>query len=215
MMDALILHANPAFGDPAQGQRVDAVLGRQHAGRQAIRRIRGFDRHGRLEDNRAGIHLRADEMHGTAMEPDAGRQRPGVGVQSPERRQQRRMDIDHAVAPGGDEFVAEDTHEARQADKLNPGGAQLGVDFRVERRPIRKRTMGDDIGGDARRAGPRQSAGIGLVGNDQGDLGRAVSLRAILDQRLHVGAAPGNENGGAQPGAWPVHQIVRLNPNRS
>ena len=55
----------------------------------------------------------------------------------------------------------------------------------------------DDLGGDAGRARGCKPAGVRPVRHDQHDLGRIVLVFRRLDQRRHVGAAAGNENGDA------------------
>jgi hypothetical protein len=39
------------------------------------------------------------------------------------------MDVDHPVAPALDETVAEDAHEARETDELDPGRTKPTVDL--------------------------------------------------------------------------------------
>ena len=57
--------------------------------------------HRRLRDDRAAVDVRRDEMHGAAVDAHAVGQRAPMRVQPGIRRQQRRMDVEHAagVAP--------------------------------------------------------------------------------------------------------------------
>ncbi len=55
----------------------------------------------------------------------------------------------------------------------------------------------DQLGGDAGRARHLQARGVGLVRQHQRDLGGIILVLRRLDQRRHVGAAAGNENGDA------------------
>ena len=49
---------------------------------QACLTVVGKNRHDRLSDNRAGIDLGANEMHGTTAEPNARRERLTLRVQT-------------------------------------------------------------------------------------------------------------------------------------
>ena len=60
-------------GHQRQRVRVELVLGGENARRQRLRRVAVRDRHRRLGDDRAGIHLGHHEMHRAAGDPDAGR----------------------------------------------------------------------------------------------------------------------------------------------
>jgi len=82
--------------------------------------IVGKNRHDCLSDNRPGIDLRANEMHGTTAEPNARRQCLTLRVQTGKGGQKRGMDIDHPVAPRFDKGTVQHAHESGQADKLDP-----------------------------------------------------------------------------------------------
>ena len=79
------------------------MLGAQHARGEIVRGVGGPHRHGGLRDDRARVHRRAHEVHRAAVDADAGGQRPSVRVEPLEGRQQRRVDVDQAVAPALDE----------------------------------------------------------------------------------------------------------------
>ena len=72
------------FLEDARGQGV-RVVGIQH-------------RHRGLHDDRAVVEFRRHEVHRAAVNLDAGLERAPVRMQAGERRQQRRMDVDQAVA---------------------------------------------------------------------------------------------------------------------
>ena len=61
--DALAVPHQRVFDEPAYRLRIDAVLGRQHAGRQRLGVIARQHRHGSLHDDGAMIQLGGDEMH--------------------------------------------------------------------------------------------------------------------------------------------------------
>ena len=50
-----------------------------------------------LHDDRPGIHFRHHEMHGGAVKFGAGFERALVGIEALERRQQGRVDVEHAA----------------------------------------------------------------------------------------------------------------------
>jgi hypothetical protein len=55
----------------------------------------------------------------------------------------------------------------------------------------------DDGSWNAAARRPFQPAGVGAVGNDGDDLGRKIRRLCRLDQRGHVRAAPGDQDGDA------------------
>ena len=66
---------------------------------------------------------------------------------------------------------------------------------------LAERLVIDDGGARCRRLRARcKPGGVGLVGNDQRDLGRIAGVLRGLDQRRHVGAAAGDQDGDALAG---------------
>ncbi len=57
----------------------------------------------------------------------------------------------------------------------------------------------DDFRRDSRLARQRKAAGVSLIGKHERDLSGKIGRARRLDQRRHVGAAPGNENGDPRP----------------
>jgi hypothetical protein len=78
------------------------VLERQHAGGEAVGGVVGAHRHHALDDDRPGVDLGAQEMHRAAVEAQPGRERAPVGVEAAQGRQQRGMDVEHAITPAFD-----------------------------------------------------------------------------------------------------------------
>src|SRR5262249_34175478 len=105
---------------------------------------------------------------------------------------------DHAIAPAFDELRCEQAHEAGQADEVDVGGAQAAVELGIECEAIPVGAMIDHVRGKAEHPGMTQTGGLGIVGHDERDLRRSLRRAAGLDQRLHVAAAPGDENRGPQ-----------------
>ncbi len=56
-----------------------------------------------LDQNRTGIHLGAHDMNRAATQLHAGRDGLFMGIDTLERGQQRRVDVDDPVMPGLDE----------------------------------------------------------------------------------------------------------------
>src|SRR5579862_4811908 len=61
-----ILNMQPAFREPAYSLNVCMVLGLQHAGGKCLRRVVAVDRDRNLVNDRAGVVLLIDEVHGAA-----------------------------------------------------------------------------------------------------------------------------------------------------
>ena len=92
-----------ALGDQTHGERIKPMLDAKDPSRQACLVVIRTSRHNRLSDDRSGVDLRANEMHSTTGEPHARRQRAALRAKAGKGWQQRRMDLDHPVAPCFDE----------------------------------------------------------------------------------------------------------------
>ena len=77
----LVDHPNSPLGNQLYGKRIAAMLGRQDPRRQSVLVVAVMHRNRRLQDDRAGIHLRPDIMDRAAREADARFQGLGVRVQ--------------------------------------------------------------------------------------------------------------------------------------
>ena len=82
------IQCHAVFAKPAHGLRINAVFLGKHPRGERIFIVTRQHRHRGLDDDRAVIQLRRDEMHRAAVHTHAGVQRLAVGVQSGERRQQ-------------------------------------------------------------------------------------------------------------------------------
>jgi len=69
--------------------------------------------------NRSGIHLRRDEVDRGAVGLHAGGERALVGVEALEGRKQRRVDVEHAPVPAGDEPRRSEPHESGETDEID------------------------------------------------------------------------------------------------
>lgn len=111
-------------------------------------------------------------------------------MQSRIGRQQRRVNIDQTATVMIDEILREDTHEAGQHNEIRLEFVDYSGQGSIEPGAIRMVVMRDHGCRNAPRCGIRQTAGIGTIADHRRD--PAGQLR--LHQRLHVGAAPGNQN---------------------
>src|SRR5438105_11612613 len=92
------LDDKPVIEEPARRARVDDMLLAQHARRELIGPLLRAHRDGRLDDDRPAVELGRHEMHRAAVHLHPRRERTCGGIETGERRKQRRMDVQHAVA---------------------------------------------------------------------------------------------------------------------
>src|SRR5919108_702199 len=104
----------------------------------------------RLTDDRSAVELGANEMHCAAGEADTRRERLPLSMQTAERRQQGRMDVDHPITPGLDKTLLQHPHETSKADELDALPTERRFGLCREVRPI---AMRDDDRGNAGRGG--------------------------------------------------------------
>jgi hypothetical protein len=166
------------------------VLLREHAGGEPLLRVAGFHRHGGLHDDRPAVEGVGDEVHRAAVNAHAGFKRPPVRIQSRESGQQRGMDVHDPALVALDERRREDAHETRQHDEVRPVAVDLGSERRLERGAVGKRTVVDHGGRDAAPGGNAEAARLRIVADDDGDARR----QARIEHRLHVAAAPGDQD---------------------
>ena len=73
----------------------------------------------------AGVEVRVHQVYGGAREADAVLEGLALGVETGERRQKRRVDVQDAVGKRVHERRAEQPHETGQADQLHVARAQV------------------------------------------------------------------------------------------
>ena len=117
-----------------------------------------------------------------------------LGVESRERGQQRRMDVEDAVGERLDERRTDEAHEAGQADKPDVAGAQLLDESAVICVAGRKGAMRETYRLDLGRPRSIQSSGILAVGNDDRNRRVQVADGNRVNQRLEIAATTGDEN---------------------
>ena len=104
------------------------------------------------------------------------------------------MDIHQPTREMVDEARRQHAHEAGQDDVVR----RMAVDF-LGQRGVEGLAAGVFLvmqgrGGDALGARPVQSGGVRPAGDDGDDLGRPALVATGLDQRLHVAAAPRDQD---------------------
>jgi len=184
-----VLQFQFALDEPAHRARVEHMLGRQHAPRERGLVVAGQHRHHRLRDDRPVVQFGADEMHRGAGHLATGIDRPAMRVQPRERRQQRRMDVEHPARVARHELRRQDAHEAGQHDQVRRMAVDRLGQRRVECRAVRESLVVEHLGGDAVGLGGHQSTGVGAVADHRNHtagpvlrLGRAhdrVKVRAL------------------------------------
>ena len=105
------------------------------------------------------------------------------------------MDVEHALLPAPHEPWREQAHESGKADDVDAMRLERALQRAFEGLSIGELPMLDERGGEPGRARRRQPFGVGLIGHDERDLGRVGGALRGRQQRRHVGAAPGDEDG--------------------
>ena len=119
------------------------------------------------------------------------------------------MDVDHPVAPGIDEPICHQPHEAGQADQLNIVRLEMTLKFGFE---ILTGVVSFVVEADCRNAFAcchLQTWGVRTVRQNQGDGGRVFRVLGGFYERSHIAAAPGDQHGGSFAGAQ-RHSICPL-----
>ena len=180
-------------GDQADGLRQQLMLDRM----QRLEDLVGVAGAGQLdrslENHRARVDAAVDEMDGHAEHLHPVVERLLHGLETRERRQERRVDVDHPLGELGQELVREQLHVAGQHHQL---GAALGQP--VGDRAIARRAVGVAIGRKRARLyaggiGASERAGARLVGRNRDELDPVASVHGV-EQCLQVGAFAGGED---------------------
>lgn len=187
---AVVAQFDLAFAQPANGLGIDAVFFVQNPRCQCLLGVVAQHRHGGLDDDGAMIEIGRDEMHRAAVDFHAVMQRARMGVESAICGQQRGVDVDEPAVIMQHKICREDAHETGQyhevglvsVDRLCQGGIEAGA--------IRIFAMRHDGGLDAMCLCGLQASGIRAVA----DYRRDVAGQFRVQQRLHVAAAPGNQD---------------------
>ena len=131
---------------------------------------------------------RGHEVHRAAVHFDARRERALVCVQSRERRQKGRMDIEQAPREALDEARRQDAHESRERHEARRKALDRGSKRGVEGFSRGVASMLHHAGRDAARRGNAQPFGLRSVADHR------AHRQPGFDKRLHVAAAAGDED---------------------
>src|SRR3954470_4056508 len=179
---------HPPGGDQTHGTRQQPVLDLVHAflDRGDVTRIRkNVER--LLRDDRPQVHVLVDEVDGHAHHRDAILDRLLGGPEAGEGGQQRRVDVDDPPREAADEGRAEDLHEAREHDQLDPALLEPVRERAVALRAVGVVARGEDGRRNARGSSALQPAGLRAIGDDCHDLDPVAPMRRVED-RLEVRA---------------------------
>ena len=130
--DPVAREARRAAADQAKRLRIEDVLLDDHPAGEALRRVARHHRNGGLRHDRPGVELRHHEMHRAAMDENAFRKRPLVGMRAAEEGQKGRVDVEHPSGPAFDEPGRQHPHEARKAQELDAALGEGGVERLLE-----------------------------------------------------------------------------------
>ena len=144
------------------------------------------------------VVLGVGEMHRHARHLHASVEGVGDGVGSLEGGQQRRMQVQHAIGEGIQNFRQHHAHVASHDQVLRTGRLALVGDELVGSRSIRIDLLVQHQRGNARSLGPLNAIGIGTRGNHLHDLGVHRTIGDAIDDGLQIGAGTADKNGDLQ-----------------
>ena len=162
---------------------------------ECLNRVIVEQRHGGLQDDRTVVQLGGHEMHGGARDSHAMVERLPLRVESGECRQEGGVDVQNAVREGLDQRGTHQAHETGQADQIDASGAEqidqravVGVAVRIVARVEVDRL-------DARVTCAAEARGVVAVGDHHGNRRVEPAVTNGVDDRLHVRAAAGDQDG--------------------
>jgi len=105
------------------------MLGDLDAGMEPLGRITLEYRHAALSQDPSRIDAGVDKMHGAPRFRDSGLQSLTPGLEPPELRQKRRMDIEDESRKGVEQGRFDDAHESGQHHEIDTGLPEQADDF--------------------------------------------------------------------------------------
>jgi hypothetical protein len=164
------------------------MLQHLNASVENFRGVSGLDRHGFLDDHRAGVHAVIDEMDGATGFGRTGVERLFPRFQTRESGQQGRVDVDDALGKRIQKRAFYQAEKAGEADEIDAGVLQLAGGFLLGFfGKFRAETMAiDHAGRDTAIAGTLEDECAGIVREHEADA--RVELAGIdrIKDRLHV-----------------------------
>jgi hypothetical protein len=171
----------------------------QDPGRQRLNVVIVKNRYGGLKHDRPIIEIQGDQMHRGAGNADAVIEGLPLCVESRERRQQRRVDIECPIRKRVEERSRHTSHETGQADQIDPALPEhfrkgvivrLLTDVRFRIHPLRL---------DAGIAGTFETGGITSIRDDDANRRVETAVSSCADDGLEVAAAARNQDGKTRP----------------
>lgn len=169
---------------------VDPVLFGLDTGVQALFGISGLYRYRDLGDDRPVVDLLVHEVHGNTGDCHAVCEGISQRMRTGEGRKERRVDIEDPVGEPIDERRGQDAHEPGEDHTLGPAGLDPVGNRHRERVPVGVVSPGHNGGWNTVLGGTAQGAGVGLVREDQSEVG---SETVVVDQCLEVAAGSRGE----------------------
>ncbi len=99
------------------------------------------------------------------------------------------MNVDDLQGEGVKQNPGDDPHKAGQHDQFDTGIAQSGHYGAIESLAPGKVTVIDAAGWNTRQPGSLQRPGLRIIGNDHSDFCGEITILAVVDNGLQVGAA--------------------------
>lgn len=184
-MDPTAFDAKPSRCDPSDCFRVGLAFSFEYPGRKRLRRIVIMNRYGALKEDRAGIVRVIRKVDRAAADAGTAGQHRGVNMSSvhpvpAERRQQRRMNVQHAMME-----VRRDLNEmqpARQTDPIRLKLPDRGKDGFGKR--LGRATPRDHLEGNPFMMSPGQDIRFVRTADDPGDFRGQPTVPDVPDQIL-------------------------------
>ena len=124
------------------------------------------------------------------------------------------MNVEDPAFEMVDEDRRQDTHEAGKYDEVRLVSIQRLDEGRIELLAVGEVDVPDALLGDTGFARTLEAIGVGLVAEDDGNVQIEVARRRAVDERLQIGAAAGDEDGGLHALAT-GHQVKSTGPSPS
>ena len=172
------------------------MLGKQDTRCKSFGGVTGYYSNLDLPQHRSVVEFHCHQMYAAPAVAVTCINRAPVGFKSLIFGEQRRVDVEHPALPFLHKGLAQYPHIARECDIVGTGVHNPVVHHRVMDRavemPVRLGEGGDTFGG-----GELQAFGIRIVAGDEHDFVWRVSVFGCVEQRGHVGAGAGDEDGDA------------------
>ena len=140
------------------------------------------------------VEVLVDKVDGAADDLGSEVKRLGLGVEAGKAGQQAGVDVEDAIGKCGHEGRREQAHVAGEADEIHLRLVEALDEVEIAL-GWSASSDGDVVGGDAKGMRCGEAGGVGLIGEDNGNLcvGNAAVGDCLVDGE-EVGAAPGEQD---------------------